>query len=119
MKRHGNPHYWLQQDILHIKQFQYRFFQNIILKEDTVPQIKIFSYFLSKFFRFHYQLLWEQEDKNAYTNFPQVLTETELLPFIISNRNKHVHYRDLTSFNVTYFELINFDYNFILERSGT
>ena len=23
--RHGNPHYWLQQDILQIKQFQYRF----------------------------------------------------------------------------------------------
>ena len=30
-----------------------------------------------------------------------------------------MHYRDLTSFNIKYFELINFDYNFILEHSGT
>ena len=61
----------------------------------------------------------EQQDQNAYINYPQVLTETELLPFRINNRNKHVHYRDLTSFNINYFELINFDYNFFLERSET
>ena len=30
-----------------------------------------------------------------------------------------MHYRDLASFNISYFELINFDYNFILERSET
>ena len=30
-----------------------------------------------------------------------------------------MNYRDLTSFNIDYFELINFDYNFILERSDT
>ena len=42
IQRHDNPHYWLQQDILQIEQFQYRFFQNIILNEGTVPQIKIF-----------------------------------------------------------------------------
>ena len=53
-----NPHYCLQQDILQIKQFQYRFLQNIKLNEDTVPQIKIFSHFLFKFFRFNYQVLW-------------------------------------------------------------
>ena len=38
---------------------------------------------------------------------------------MIDNRNKQVHYRDLTSFNMKYFELINFDNNFILERSET
>ena len=54
--RHNNPHYWLQQDILQTKQFQYRFFQIIILNEDTVPQLKVFSHFLLKFFRFNYQL---------------------------------------------------------------
>ena len=27
IQRHDNPHYWLQQDILQIKQFQYRFFR--------------------------------------------------------------------------------------------
>ena len=46
--RHDNPHYWLQQDILQIKQFQYEIFQNI-LNEDTVPQMKVFSHFLLKF----------------------------------------------------------------------
>ena len=45
-QRHDNPHYWLQQDILQIKQFQYRFFQN---NEDTIPPIKIvFFPFLNK-----------------------------------------------------------------------
>ena len=78
---HDNPHYWLQQDVLQIKQLQYRFFQNIILNEVTVRQIKIFSHFLLKFFGFNYQILWEQQDQNAYNNFPQKLTETELLPF--------------------------------------
>ena len=52
IQRHDNPHYWLQQDILQIKQFQNRFFQNIILNEDTVPRIKIFSHVLFKVFRF-------------------------------------------------------------------
>ena len=31
IQRHDNPHYWLQQDILQVKNFQYRFFNNIIL----------------------------------------------------------------------------------------
>ena len=52
IQRHYNPYYWLQQDILQIEQFQYRFFQNIILNEDTVPQIKIFLHFLFKKFQF-------------------------------------------------------------------
>ena len=81
--------------------------------------MKVFSNFLLTFFRFDYQLIWEQQDQNAYINFPQVLTETELLPFIINNRNKHVQYRYLTSFNITCFELINFVSNCILERSET
>ena len=57
---------------------------------------KIFSHFLLKFLRFNYQLIWEQQDQNAYINFPQVLTKTELLQFVISTRYKRVHYRDLT-----------------------
>ena len=39
-------HYWLQRDILQIKHFQYRFFNNIILTDDTIPQVKIFTHFL-------------------------------------------------------------------------
>ena len=72
-----------------------------------------------KFLRFNYQLLWEQKDQQAYINFPQILTHTELLPYIIKNENKHLHYRDLTSFNVTHFEQINLDHNFLLEHSET
>ena len=63
--------------------------------------------------------MWEQQDQNAYIDFPQVLTESEIIPFIISNTSKHVHYRDPTSFNKTYFKLIHFDNNFIIERSET
>ena len=72
-----------------------------------------------KFLRFNYQLLWEQKDQQAYINFPQIVTYIELLPYIIKNENKHLHYRDLTSFNVTHFEQINLDHNFLLEHSET
>ena len=141
VQRHDNPHYWLQRGILQIKHFQYRFFNNIILTDDTIPQVKIFTQFLLKFLRFNYQLLWEQKDQQAYVNipqilthiellpyinvnltyvnFPQILTHIELLPYIIKNENKHLHYRDLTSLNVTHFEQINLDHNFVLEHSET
>ena len=119
VQRHNNPHYWLQRDIVQIKHFQYRFFNNIILTDDTIPQVKIFTQILFKFLRFNYQLLWEQKDQQAYVNFPHILTHTELLPYIIHNENKHLHYRDLTSLNVTHLEQINLDSTFILEHSET
>ena len=62
---HINPHYWLQQDIAQIKQFQNRFFQHNILNENTVPQINFFSFFLLNTFRFNYQLKCEQQDQSA------------------------------------------------------
>ena len=83
VQRHDNPHYWLQRDILQLKHFQYRFFTNIILTDDTIPQVKIFTQFLLKFLRFNYLLLWEQKDQQVYVNFPQILTHIELLPYII------------------------------------
>ena len=119
VQRHDYPHYWLQRDILQIKNFQHRFFNNIILTDDNIPQVKIFTQFLLKFLRFNYQLLWEQKDQQAYINFPQILTHIELLPYIIKNENKHLQSRDLTSFNVTHFEQINRDHNFLLEHSET
>ena len=63
VQRHDNPHYWLQRDILQIKHFQFKFFTKIILTDDTIPQVKIFTLFLLKFLRFNYQLLWEQKDQ--------------------------------------------------------
>ena len=119
VQRHDNPHYWLQRDILQIKHFQFKFFTKIILTDDTIPQVKIFTNFLLKFFRFNYQLLWEQKDQKAYINFPQAITHIELLPYIINNKNKHLHYIDLTSLNVTHFEQINLDHNFVFEHSET
>ena len=119
IQRHDNPHYWLQQDILQVKNFQYRFFNNITLTDDTIPQVKVFTQFLLKFFRFNYQLLWEQQDQQAYIHFPQILTQTELVLCIIKNEYKHLQYRDLTSFNTTYFEQINLDHTFLVEHSET
>ena len=101
IQKHDNPHHWLQQDILQVKNFQYRFFHNITLTEETIPQVKVFTHFLLKFFRFNYQLLWEQQDQQAYIHFPQILTPTELLPYIIKTEHKHLQYRDPTSFNTT------------------
>ena len=119
VQRHDNAHYWLQRDVLQIKNFQYRFFDNIILTDDTIPHVKVVTQFLLKFLRFTYQLLWERKDQQAYSNFPQILTHKELLPYIIDNENKHLHYRDLTSFNITHFEQINLDHNFLLEHFET
>ena len=71
ISRHNYPHYWLQQDILQIKQFQHRLFQNIILNEDTVPQIKVFSQCLLKVFRFNYQITWNNKIKTLISIFPK------------------------------------------------
>ena len=87
IQRHDNPHYWLQQDIVQVKNFQYRLFNNIILTDKTIPQIRVFTHFLLKFFRYNYQLLWEQQDQQAYTNFPHILEPTELLSYIIKNEH--------------------------------
>ena len=119
IQRHDNPHYWLQQDISQVKNFQYRFLNNITLTDDTIPQVNVFTQFLLKFFRFNYQLLWEQQDQQAYINFPQILTQTELLPYIIKNEHRHLQYRGLTSFNTIYFEQINLDHTFLVEHSET
>ena len=119
IQTHDNPEYWLQQDILQVKNFQYRFFNHITLTNDTIPQVKVFTQFLFKLFRFNYQLLWEQQDQQAYIHFPQTLTQTELLPYIIKNEHRHLQYTDLTSFNTTYFEQINLYHNFITDYSDT
>ena len=95
------------------------FFNNITLTDDTIPQVKVFTQFLLKFFRFNYQLLWEQQDQQAYIHFPQILTQTELLPYIKKNEHRNLQYMDLTSINTTYFEQINLDHTFLIEHSET
>ena len=69
IRRPDNP----TKGLLQIKQFQYKLVQKITLNQDTVPQIKVFSHFLLKFFRFNYQL-WKRQNQNASFEFPQVST---------------------------------------------
>ena len=64
-------------------------------------------------------MLWEQQDQQAYTHFPQKLTQTELLPYINKNEHRNLQYRDPTLFNTTNFEQINMDHNFITDYSET
>ena len=90
-----------------------------MLTENTIPQVKVFTQFLLKFFRFNYQLLWEQQDQQAYIIFPHILTQNELLPYNIENEHEHSQYRDPTSFNTIYFEHITLDHNFITDYSET
>ena len=114
-----NPHYWLQQDIIQVKHFQYRFFNNITLNDEIIVQIKVFTYFILKFFRFNYQLLWEKQDQPGYIHLPTVLTQTELLPYIIKNDYKHSHFRDPTSLDISKFEPIQLDDDFLVPHSET
>ena len=119
VKRQNNPHYLVQQDILQITQFQYKFFQNIILNEDIIPQIRVYSQFLPKFYRFNYQLLWEEQNQAAFKNVPQALTNTELLPFIIHEDIKHPFFIDRTKLHTLFFEIMLFDTHFLFEQSET
>ena len=61
----------------------------------------------------------KRSDQQANINFRQILTHTELSPYILKNESKHLLYRDLTSFNITQFEQINLDHNFLVEHSET
>ena len=47
-------------------------------------KLKDFPNFVKNSYRYNYQLLWEQQNQDAYINFFQVLTEVELLLFKIS-----------------------------------
>ena len=94
-------------------------FNNITLTDDTISQVKIFTQFLLKFFRINYQLLWEQQDEQAFINCPQILPDTELLPYIINKENKHIQYRNPTSLNTTFFQQIHLDTNCITDYFET
>ena len=87
-----NPHHWLQTDILRIQNFLYHYFKDLTLNDQTIPQIKVISLFLRKYFRFNYQLLWSQQDQPAFTAFPNHFTVDECLPFIISEQNEHPYF---------------------------
>ena len=85
------PHHCLQANILRIQNFLYHYFKDITLDEQTIPQTKVISLFLRKYFRVNYQLLWSEQDQPAFAAFYNHLTADECLPFII-NKQKELPY---------------------------
>ena len=50
----NNPHHWPITDILQMRHFQYQFFKNLTLNNQTIKQIRIYSLLLRKIFRHNY-----------------------------------------------------------------
>ena len=111
-----NPHHWLQADILRIQNFIYHYFKDLTLNDQTIPQIKVISLFLRKYFRFNYQLLWSQQDQSAFTAFPNQFTLEECLPFIISEQNEHPYFHKPQSITKQTLDYIRFDPLLITEN---
>ena len=111
-----NPHHWLQADILRIQNFIYHYFKDLTLNDQTIPQIKVISLFLRKYFRFNYQLLWSQQDQSAFTEFPDHLTADDCLPFIISKQNEHPYFHNPQLITKQTSDYIRFDPLLITEN---
>ena len=111
-----NPHHWLQTDILRIQNFLYHYFKDLTLDDQTIPQIKVISLFLRKYFRFNYQLIWTQQDQPAFTAFPNHFTADECLPFIISEQNAHPYFHKPQLITKQTLDYIRFDPLLITEN---
>ena len=81
----------MQADILQIQNFLNHYFKVITLNEQ-IPQIKLISLFLRKYFRFNYQLVWSKQDQPAFAAFQNHFTADECLPFIIVRQNEHSYF---------------------------
>ena len=88
----NNPHHWLQADILRIQNFLYHYLKDITLNEQTIPQTKVISLSLRKYFGFNCQLLWSEQDQPAFAAFHNHFTADECLPFIINKQNEHPYF---------------------------
>ena len=77
---------------MRIQNFQYHFFKYITLNEQTIPETKVISIFLRKYFRFNYQLLWSEQNQPAFAAFHNHFTADEHLPFIIDKQNEHPYF---------------------------
>ena len=111
-----NPHHWLQTDLLRIQNFLYHYFKDLTLNDQTIPQIKVISLFLRKYFRFNYQLIWSQQDQSAFTAFPNHFTVDECLPFIISEQNEHPYFHKPQLITKQTLDYIRFDPLLITEN---
>ena len=103
-------------DILRIQNFLYHYFKDLTLNDQTIPQIKVISLFLRKYFRFNYQLLWSQQDQPAFTAFPNHFTADECLPFIISEQKEHPYFHKPQLITKQTLDYIRFDPLLITEN---
>ena len=86
------------------------------MNNQTIPQIKVISLFLRKYFRFNYQLLWSPQDQAAFTAFPTYFTPDECLPFIMNEQSEHPYFfrpDPLIQHNI---DRINFDPHLITDN---
>ena len=112
-----NPHHWLQTDIKRTQTFLYHYFKDIVLNDQTIPQIKLLSLFLRKFFRFNYQLLWSQQDQPAFTEFSTDFTADECLPFVINKNNEHPYFFRSDTLTKETIDFKSFDPRLITENN--
>ena len=112
-----NPHHWLQTDIIRIQSFLYHYFKDITLKEQSIPQIKLSSLFLRKFFRFNYQIIWSEQDQAAFTVFTTHFTADECLPFIINKKNEYPYFFKPEKITRQTIDIISFDPRLITENN--
>ena len=109
IKIQDNPHHWLERDIDQIQNFTYHFLKQITLNAQTVSQIRVYSLFLRKFFRFSYQLIWSQRDQDALNSFPNFFTEEGCLLFLIKGQFKHKFYVNPTHVANILIQSVHFD----------
>ena len=75
----------------------------------SIPQIKLISLFLRKFFRSNYQFLWSKQDQAAFTVFTFHFTADECLPFIINKKNEHPYFFKPDKITKRTIDFISFD----------
>ena len=88
----NNPHHWLHTDVIKIQNFLHHYLKDITLNEQTISQTKLISFFLRKYFRFNYQILWSEQDQPAFEAFHNYFTANECLPFIIDKQSEHPYF---------------------------
>ena len=107
----------MQADIIRIQNFLYHYFKALTLEEETIPQIKLISSFLRKYFRFNYQLLWSEQDQPAFAAFHNHFTADECLPFIIDKQNEHPYFFKPDKLTQQTMNFISFDPRLITENN--
>ena len=82
-----------------------------------MPQIKLISIFLRKYFRFNYQQLWSEQDQPAFAAFQNPFTADEYSPFIIDKQNEHPFYFKPDKITQQTIDFISFDPRLITKNN--